>query len=110
MRQARQQKGQLDFDLINKVDVPAALASLGLLVAFVGRAAWRRDTGDLTTFATVVTFAILINALISGAISGPHDSYGARTAWLATLVIMIACLRQRPSIEKRSGNLQSVGS
>jgi hypothetical protein len=109
MRLARQQKGQLDFDLINKVDVPVALASLGLLVAFVGRAAWQRNASDLTTFATIVAVAILINALISGAISGPHDSYGARTAWLSTLVIMVACLRQQISIEKRSGHLQPAG-
>jgi hypothetical protein len=103
MRQARQQKGEIGFSLINRIDVPVALASLGLLVALLGRAIWLRDASDLTTFAAVVTCAIFLHALISGAIAGPHDSYGARMAWLSTLVILIAGLRRPPRVQPRNG-------
>jgi hypothetical protein len=32
-----------------------------------------------------VTVAILANAFICGVLSGPHDRYGARIVWIATL-------------------------
>ena len=36
---------------------------------------------------------LLGNALICGVISGPHDRYGARMVWIATLVALIAAIR-----------------
>jgi hypothetical protein len=36
---------------------------------------------------------VLGNAFICAVISGPHDRYGARMAWLATMVVLIAALR-----------------
>jgi hypothetical protein len=36
---------------------------------------------------------LLGNAVICGVISGPHDRYGSRMAWVATLVVLIAALR-----------------
>jgi hypothetical protein len=43
--------------------------------------------------AATVSFALLANALICGVISGPHDRYGARMAWIATFVALIAAIR-----------------
>ena len=40
-----------------------------------------------------VTLALLGNAFICGVISGPHDRYGARMAWVATFVVLIAAVR-----------------
>ena len=39
------------------------------------------------------TLAMLGNAVICGVISGPHDRYGARLAWIATATALIAAFR-----------------
>ena len=38
------------------------------------------------------TLAVLGNAFICAVISGPHDRYGARMAWIATTVVLIAAI------------------
>ena len=40
-----------------------------------------------------MTVAILANAFVCGVLSGPHDRYGARIAWIATFTAAIAILR-----------------
>jgi hypothetical protein len=93
MRAARQQRSQLDFTAINKVHVPVALASMLLLVIVFGYGLWRQALDDLTLLAGTISLALLGNAIICGVISGPHDRYGARLAWVATFVVLIACAR-----------------
>ncbi len=44
--------------------------------------------GDLGTLATTVVLALLANAFVCGALSNPHDRYGARMVWLAVLVLL----------------------
>jgi hypothetical protein len=58
-----------------------------------GRAIWRRRLDDLTLLTATVSLAMLGNAFICGVISGPHDRYGARMAWVATFVLLIAAVR-----------------
>jgi hypothetical protein len=94
MRAAHQQRGQLDFTAINYVHIPVALASMLLAVILFGHGLWRRPLDDLTLLAGTVSFALLGNAVICAVISGPHDRYGARLAWVATLVVLIAAFRQ----------------
>ena len=94
MRAANQQRWRLDFTAVNYVHIPVALASM-LLVAFLfGRGLWRRPLDDLTLLAGTITFALLGNAFICGVISGPHDRYGARLAWVATFVVLISAARR----------------
>jgi hypothetical protein len=93
MRAANQQRWQFDFTAINHLHVPVALASMLLLVIVFGRGVWRRRPDDLTLLAATVTFAVLGNAFICAVISGPHDRYGARLAWVATFVVLIAAAR-----------------
>jgi hypothetical protein len=93
MRAARQQHWAIDFTAINWIHVPVALASLLAVFAMVGRAAWRRRLDDLTLLAATVSLALLGNAFVCGVISGPHDRYGARMVWIATLVALIAAFR-----------------
>ncbi|MET4474933.1 hypothetical protein ABIA89_008775 [Bradyrhizobium sp. LA6.7] len=93
MRAARQQHSELDFTAINCLHVPVALASMLLTVVLFGRGLWRRSLDDLTLLAGTVTFALLGNAFICGVISGPHDRYGARMAWVATFVVLISAAR-----------------
>lgn len=93
MRAARQQHWDINFAAINTVHIPVALGSLLLLVVILGRAAHRRAIDDLTLLAGTVALAVLGNAIICGVISGPHDRYGARMAWIATFTVLIAFTR-----------------
>jgi hypothetical protein len=94
MKAARQQHGELQFDIVNAVDVPVALLGMALLplVMLLG---WRRrgDFADLGLLATTVALALLGNAAVCGTISNPHDRYGSRIAWIAPFVVAIAVWR-----------------
>lgn len=93
MRAARQQNWALDFDYVNWLLVPVALASMLGLVALLGHALRRRRLDDLRLLAATVVLALLGNAFICGVISGPHDRYGARIVWVATFVVLMALFR-----------------
>jgi len=93
MRAARQQHWDVNFDAINWLHVPVALASMALVAVMFGHALLRRRRDDLTLLVATVTFALLGNAFICGVISGPHDRYGARMAWIATFTVLIATAR-----------------
>ena len=93
MRAAYQQHWDIDFPAINRLHVPVALASMLAVVAIFAIAIWRRRLDDLTLLAATVTLALLGNAFVCGVISGPHDRYGARLAWVASFVALIALAR-----------------
>ena len=42
---------------------------------------------DIGELAAAVTLALLANAFVCGALSNPHDRYGARMVWLAGLAV-----------------------
>ncbi|MDF0518253.1 hypothetical protein P0R31_13520 [Bradyrhizobium yuanmingense] len=94
MRAARQQNWGVNFDTVNWLHVPVALASMLALVALLGHALANRRLDDLTLLAATVTLALLGNAFICGVISGPHDRYGARMVWVATFVVLMALARR----------------
>lgn len=102
MRAARQQHGQLDFTAINTIHVPVALASMLLAAILFGCGLRLQPFDDLTLLAGTVSLALLGNAFICAVISGPHDRYGARMAWLATLVVLIAAFRHFAGREEPS--------
>ena len=89
MRAARQQQGGLDFTVINRLHVPVAIASMLLLVATLWLALTRPRFADLAPLAATVALAILANAAVCGVFANPHDRYGARMVWLATLVVLL---------------------
>jgi hypothetical protein len=93
MRAARQQHWDIDFKAINRIHVPVALGSMLLVVIICAAAIRRRRLDDLTVLAATVTLALLGNAVICAVISGPHDRYGARMVWIATLVVLIAAFK-----------------
>ena len=93
MRAAHQQHWDIDFAAINRLHVPVALASMLAVVAIWGIAIWRRRLDDVALLAATVTLALLGNAFVCGVISGPHDRYGARLAWVATFAALIAATR-----------------
>ena len=108
MQKARQQRGALHFDLINRVHVPIALGSMLLAFLLLASALARGRFDPLARLAATVTVALLANAFVCGALSGPHDRYGARIAWIATLTAAIVILQGLKSYaaerERRAGN------
>jgi len=98
MRAARQQKGEISFAAINRLHYPVALLSMALL-PLLALFAFTADLGDVGEVVATVALAILANAFVCGAMANPHDRYGARIVWLATLavVLTLACWRQARS-------------
>ena len=98
MRRAYQQRGELHFNLINHIHVPVALLAFALLPAVIA-ARWRwPQLNGLSLLAATIAVSVLANAFVCGALSNPHDRYGARLTWLAPLALMLVpvCLRRRP--------------
>ena len=89
MRAARQQKGGIDFRAINRLHLPVAFASMVLLVGAVVLTLRGALFADLAPLAVTVALAILGNAVVCGVFANPHDRYGARMVWLATLVVVV---------------------
>ena len=102
MRAARQQHWQIDFAAINRIHVPLALASMLALFAMLGHRLWRCRLDELTLLAATVSLALLGNAFICGVMSGPHDRYGARLAWLATFTVLVGVARVFAANEDRA--------
>ncbi len=109
MRAANQQRWRLDFTAINRLHVPVALVSMLLMVIVFGHGIWRRRPDDVTLLAATVSFAVLGNAFICAVISGPHDRYGARMAWVATFVVLIAAVRFFADEDETDGRSVELG-
>jgi hypothetical protein len=95
---ARQTRGEAVLpDWVERLDRAAALAGvLGALALFLrawraggpgGGAAGRRGRAGL---AGAVLAACLLNAAITGGLSGPHDRYQSRVIWLPAAVVLLA--------------------
>jgi hypothetical protein len=93
MHASRQQRGELDFDAINAIHKPLALAAMLLLVPLMLWGARRQPMNDLGRLAATTACALLANAVVCGVFANPHDRYGARMVWLAPLVVGLAAFR-----------------
>jgi hypothetical protein len=93
MRTARQQRGEIDFTMINRVHYPVALVCLLLLPLIGGYMLRQKDLCAIGELATVCLLALLANAFICGTLSNPHDRYGARLIWLAVTAAALAAVR-----------------
>jgi hypothetical protein len=108
MRAAHQQHWDINFNIVNWVHVPVALLSMLGVAMIVARALWRRHLDDVGLLAATVCVALLGNAFLCGAISGPHDRYGARMVWISTLVVLIAIERLRLAARLKAKRRQLV--
>ena len=88
MNAAHQQQHDLNFTAMNRVHVPAAYLAMLLLLGMITLPHERLV--HLKRLACMVALALMANAFVCGALSNPHDRYGARMAWLAALVILLA--------------------
>ncbi len=86
---ARQQRGEIDFRILNWVHVPVGYVSLLALAALLGFAIRSADR-EAAQFLATVLLALAANALICGALSNPHDRYQSRLIWLAPFAIALA--------------------
>jgi hypothetical protein len=91
---AKQRLKQLHFEGINKVHVPFAWLSMAALALFLLFAWRRRAFTPLESLAATIGTALLANAFVCGALSNPHDRYGARMVWIATLFVAVAIARR----------------
>ena len=95
MRAAHQQRGEIDFAAINNLHYPLALFSMALLPLIAWFAFRRRLPAELGELATACMLAMMANAFVCGALSNPHDRYGARMVWLAGFTLALALARYR---------------
>jgi hypothetical protein len=93
MHAARQQQGEIGFTAINDLQYPVALLSMALLPVIVLFARRKTLPAEIGELAATVALALLANAFVCGALSNPHDRYGARMVWLAVLVAIVALVR-----------------
>jgi putative flippase GtrA len=87
--QASRQQAGLNLDLINDVHFGWTWISYALLAAILV-IAWRRGARLLVAVAALVFLALLLNALLHGALSGVYTRYQAKVTWLPTLA-SLAC-------------------
>jgi hypothetical protein len=93
---ARQRHDQLPFAAINRLHEPVAWLSMIGLALFLMLAWRRRDFTRLAPFAATAGTALLANAFVCGVLSNPHDRYGARMVWIATLFVAMLIARAVP--------------
>jgi hypothetical protein len=91
MKAARQQRGEVSFTTINMLHYPLALLALAALPAILLLLRQRRFDA-VRSLALTVGFAVLANAAVCGVFSNPHDRYGARIVWLASLTVLLAAI------------------
>ena len=97
MRAARQQHGEIQFHAINLMHVPIALFSMAVLPVLIVVAMRRGAIAQYGLLGATVLMALFLNSFVCGALSNPHDRYGARLIWLAPLTLGLGLL----SIGKR---------
>jgi hypothetical protein len=93
LQTSRQHRGDLSFEGVNRVHVSVAYGSMLMIAAFLAYAVWRRKVDDFALLTATITLAVLGNAFVCGALSGPHDRYGARMVWIATFAVLIILTR-----------------
>lgn len=93
MRAARQQKGEIGFETMNRLHVPVALLSMALLPVLILFGIARPAFADLSRLGATIVAAILLNAVVCGMLANPHDRYGARLAWIALFSVILVPAR-----------------
>jgi hypothetical protein len=113
MLRARQQLGefgfmQLNWTQINWLHVPIAWGSMALTLLLAVRALFSRRFDSTAALAISIVGALLANAFVCGALSGPHDRYGARMAWIATLLVIVALAQAAQRLSEPEKQRQSA--
>ena len=85
-------RGTMPIGLLSALSYLSSVAGLAVIVylsVFARRDAGRRSHGVIQ-FMTLVVCGVAANAAVTGVMSGPHDRYEARVAWLLPAAALIA--------------------
>jgi hypothetical protein len=85
---ARQQQGEIRFPAVNVIQYPLALGAQVWLMVVAWQAV-RRRRWNLAVLPAFVLLGLIGNALICGGVSGPHDRYQSRVAWVPVMVVLL---------------------
>jgi len=112
MRAAKQQQGAIGFRAINVIQLPVAWAATAFLPLILILGLRNAVFADLGCLAATIALALLANAAVCGAISGPHDRYGSRIVWIAAFAAALAAWRAVVLVRERRTtlNLESVST
>ena len=104
---SRQAAGTLEVVAAPLAGLRAGLLLLGAAGSLAAALAWRRSPALLLPL--LILAGILANAFATGALSGPHDRYGARIAWLVLLppvyALALRLQHARPRRDVASGSM-----
>lgn len=96
-QRSRQANGTLDDAAAPFRPIHATMLIVGTLATVALATRWRQNR-PLATLAVLTLVALLANAAATGALSGPHDRYQARIAWLVLVAPLFSL-----SLWKRAG-------
>ncbi len=99
---ARQQRGAIDFEAVNRVDVPVAALSLLILVVAVPLCLAQQMHRSAAMLGFLLA-GLAANALICGTFSGPHDRYQSRLLWTVPFLLMLAAVDRPVPALRESG-------
>ncbi len=105
---AYQQEGEIWFVPINIVHVPVAFLALAALYMIL-QGSWRRKDWRGGVLPAFVLLALIGNAMICGALSGPHGRYQSRIMWLPVFAtVLIGWPRIEAELRRRLGQEQAT--
>ncbi|HTK79589.1 MAG TPA: hypothetical protein VL286_04035 [Rhizomicrobium sp.] len=93
--EARQQKGGLDFAVVNAVHVPVAWLALAFLIAMLALALKRGESRPAVVLGFVLA-ALIGNAIICGVLSNPHARYQSRMIWVPVFALALLASERLP--------------
>ncbi len=103
-----QARNALPLELLTSIQNWAVLASLAIIAVFVPLL-WRRHSLRLIALSVVIVPTVVVNALITGAISMVEDRFECRVIWLVPFLAGICVLdwlnRRNAAKEANAGKL-----
>jgi hypothetical protein len=81
-------EGSFPIEFFSKLTILVAIFSLIFVVVALSTR-WRAVPAAQKLFCLVILSSLLLNALVCGGLSGPHERYQARLAWLIPLMALL---------------------
>lgn len=97
--QSRQSHDALPLEFFTIVQFFTVIASL-ILIAVFTRRLWRRRPIRLIVLTAIIFSTVLLNALVTGVLSGAEDRYQSRVIWLLPLLAGLLLLDWRVDREQ----------
>jgi hypothetical protein len=94
-------RGAFPFSFFSMLTSFVVISSV-LFLAFVSIRRWKTVSFELKLFCALLIVGQLANALICGVLSGPHDRYQARLAWLLPFAALLVHYETRDRKPKLS--------